>query len=257
MAGLFANKAVLVTGGGSGMGKSAAQRFAEEGGRVCVVDLKGDAAEYVANAIRDAGGDAFACQADIAIEADNERMVRETVVRYGGLDVAFLNAGFLGPDLDFFETDAASFDKVMSVNLRGCFFGMKHAGRAMRPGGAVVVTASTAALSANQYNAAYTASKHGALGLVKGAAEAFAAKGLRVNAICPGVVSTPLIGMKEASDRPIAPEQLQQSSFAGIGQAQHIAELALFLAGPRASFITGAAYIADGGLMSNIPTARL
>lgn len=257
MGGMFEDKVVLVTGGGSGMGKSAAQRFAEEGGRVAVVDLNQESADYVARAIRDAGGDAFACRADIASEADNERMVAEAIARYGGLDVAFLNAGYLGPDLDFFETDAASYDLIMGVNLRGCFFGMKSVGRAMRPGGAVVVTASAASLAANQYNAVYTASKHGVLGLIKAATEAFAAKGLRINAICPGVVSTPLIGMKEANDRPVSPDQLRQPSYAGIGQAQHIAELALFLASPRASFSTGAAYLADGGLMSNIPTARL
>lgn len=255
--GMFSGKAIIVTGGGSGMGKSAAQRFAEEGGRVCVVDLNRDGAEYTARAIRESGGEAFACRADIALEADNARMVAETVDRFGGLDVAFLNAGYLGPNLDFFETDAASFDLIMGVNLRGCFFGMQAAGRAMRPGGAVVVTASTASLAGNQYNAVYTGSKHGVLGLIKASTEAFAQKGLRINAICPGVVATPLIGMQEASDRPIPADALPQPPYSGVGRAQHIAELALFLASPRASFITGAAYIADGGLMSCIPTARI
>jgi len=256
MGGTFAGKSIIVTGGGSGMGKSAAQRFAEEGGRICVADVNKDGADDTVAAIRESGGQAFACHADIAEEAENVRMVAEAVARYGGLDVAFLNAGYLGPNLDFFETDAASFDKIMAVNLRGCFFGMQAAGRAMKPGGAVVVTASTAALAANQYNAPYTGSKHGVLGLVKAAAEPFAHRGLRINAICPGVVSTPLIGMTD-SDRPLPADDLAQPAYAAIGQPQHIAELALFLASPAASFITGAAYIADGGLMSNIPSARI
>jgi len=238
------------------MGKSAAQRFAQEGGRVCVVDLNGDNAERTAEAIRNAGGDAFAVRADIASRTDNDRMVAEAVARFGGLDVAFLNAGYLGPDLDFFDTDEASFDRMMAINLKGCFFGMQSVGRAMQPGGAIVVTASLASLAGNQYNAIYTASKHGVVGMIKAATESFASRGLRINAICPGVISTPLIGMPD-SDRPVDPADLRQPPYARIGQPQHIAELALFLASPRAGFITGVAYNIDGGLMSNIPTARL
>jgi NAD(P)-dependent dehydrogenase (short-subunit alcohol dehydrogenase family) len=256
MIGMFAGKTVLVTGAGQGMGKSAAQRFAEEGARVAIVDLNLDAAETVAGSIREAGGEAFACRANITSQADNDRMVAETITRFGAVDAAFLNAGYHGPILDFFETDVATYDRIMGINLRGCFFGIQAAGRAMKPGSAIVVNASTAALAANQFNAVYTASKHGVLGLVRGTAEAFAKRGIRINAICPGVVRTPMNGFQDAQ-APVPPETLVQPEFSGVGEPQHIAELAVFLASARASFLTGAAYLADGGLMANIPTAKI
>ncbi len=253
---MFADKVVLVTGGGAGMGKSAAQRFAEEGGRVAVVDLNLQAAEAVVEWIRAAGGTAIAIRADIASQADNDRMVAETLAQFGKLDAAFLNAAYLGPVLDFFETDAETFDKITNINLRGCFFGMQAAARAMKPGGSVVVNASTAAIAANQYNAVYTATKHGVLGLVRAAAEPFGARGLRINCICPGYIRTPMNGFPD-SVAPVAPQSLETPAFCGIGEPQHIAELALFLASTRSSFLTGAAYLADGGLMANIPSIRI
>ncbi len=255
MAGMFTDKVVLVTGGGQGMGKSAAQRFAEEGAKVAIVDLNLEAAQAVAGWIEGMGGEAIAIRADIADQGDNDRMVAETVARFGGLHAAFLNAAYLGPVLDFFETDAATFDKIVNINLRGCFFGMQATARAMGPGGSVVVNASTASFSANQYNAVYTATKHGVVGLVKAAAEPFGARKLRINAVCPGFMKTPMNGFED-SVSPMPPEDLEPADFCGMGLPQHVAELAVFLASSRASFLTGAAYLADGGLMANIPSIR-
>jgi len=255
MAGMFTDKVVLVTGGGQGMGKSAAQRFAEEGAKVAIVDLNLEAARAVVDWIDAKGGDAFAIHADIADQGDNDRMVAETVARFGALHAAFLNAAYLGPVLDFFETDAATFDKIVSINLRGCFFGMQATARAMGPGGSVVVNASTAAMAANQYNAVYTATKHGVVGLVKAAAEPFGARKLRVNAICPGYIATPMNGVADSVE-PTPADALAPSDFCGMGLPQHVAELAVFLASSRAAFLTGAAYLADGGLMANIPSVR-
>jgi len=255
MAGMFTDKVVLVTGGGQGMGKSAAQRFAEEGAKVAIVDLNLEAARAVVDWIDAKGGDAFAIHADIADQGDNDRMVAETVARFGALHAAFLNAAYLGPVLDFFETDAATFDKIVSINLRGCFFGMQATARAMGPGGSVVVNASTAAMAANQYNAVYTATKHGVVGLVKAAAEPFGARKLRINAICPGYIATPMNGVADSVE-PTPADALAPSDFCGMGLPQHVAELAVFLASSRAAFLTGAAYLADGGLMANIPSVR-
>ena len=256
MAGMFEGKVVLVTGGGQGMGKSAAQRFAEEGAKVAIVDLNLEAAHSVVGWIQAKGGHAIAIRADIADQADNDRMVAETVAKFGALHAAFLNAAYLGPVLDFFETDAATFDKIVGINLRGCFFGMQATARAMGPGGSVVVNASTAAMAANQYNAIYTATKHGVVGLVKAAAEPFGTRKLRINAICPGYIATPMNGVPDSVE-PTPPGTLAPTDFCGMGLPQHIAELALFLASTRSAFLTGAAYLADGGLMANIPSVRL
>jgi NAD(P)-dependent dehydrogenase (short-subunit alcohol dehydrogenase family) len=255
MAGMFDGKVVLVTGGGQGMGKAAAQRFAEEGAKVAIVDLNLDAAHAVVDWIGTKGGQAIAIRADIADQGDNDRMVAETVAKFGALHAAFLNAAYLGPILDFFETDAATFDKIVNINLRGCFFGMQATARAMGPGGSVVVNASTAAMAANQYNAIYTATKHGVVGLVKAAAEPFGARKLRINAICPGYIATPMNGVPDSVE-PTPPGTLAPTDFCGMGLPQHIAELALFLASTRSAFLTGAAYLADGGLMANIPAVR-
>jgi len=256
MAGMFTDKVVLVTGGGQGMGKAAAQRFAEEGAKVAVVDINLEAAQSVASWIGSNGGEAIAVRADISQEADNHRMVAETVSRFGSLHAAFLNAAMLGGVLDFFETDAATFDRIVGINLRGCFFGMQATARAMGPGGSVVVNASTDSLSANQYNAVYTATKHGVLGLVKAAAEPFGARKLRINAICPGYIATPMNGIADSVE-PMPADALPPTDFCGMGLPQHIAELALFLCSSRAAFMTGAAYLADGGLMANIPSIRV
>src|SRR5882757_1179946 len=120
MGGQFANKAILVTGAGSGMGKATARRFAQEGGRICAADLSQDGAERTAQIIRNSGGEAFACGVDIADPAGNDRMVSETVARYGRLDIAHLNAGYQGPVVEFFESELADFDRIIGVNLRGC-----------------------------------------------------------------------------------------------------------------------------------------
>jgi NAD(P)-dependent dehydrogenase (short-subunit alcohol dehydrogenase family) len=255
MAGMFDGKVVLVTGGGSGMGKSAVQRFAQEGARVAVVDIDLEAAQAVVDWIHGQGGAAIAIRADIADQGDNDRMVAETLAKFGGLHAAFLNAALLGGVLDFFETDAATFDQIVGINLRGCFFGMQATARAMEPGGSVVVNASTAAMAANQYNAVYTATKHGVVGLVKAAAEPFGARKLRINAICPGYIATPMNGVADSVE-PTPPGTLAPTDFCGMGLPQHIAELALFLASTRSAFLTGAAYLADGGLMANIPSVR-
>jgi NAD(P)-dependent dehydrogenase (short-subunit alcohol dehydrogenase family) len=249
----FADKAVIVTGAASGIGRTTARRFAAEGAQVCVADLDGDGAAATVAAIATAGGTAFACRVDIAKEADNERMVRETVERFGGIDIAFLNAGYLGALTDFFDSDTDDFDRVIGVNLRGCYLGLKSVGRHIRQGGAVVVTSSAAGLQGWADNAAYSASKHAAIGLVRSVAGAFAAKGARVNAICPGMVNTamsPSAARIGVEDVMVAPDELTMPPFRGLASTQHIAEFVLYLASNRAAFLTGGAYTVDGGMLS-------
>ena len=247
--GWFAGKSVLVTGGGSGIGRASALRFAEEGASVCIVDVQLEAAETVAAAIMASGGQAFACVADVAKEADNDRMVAEAVHRHGKLDVAFLNAGYGGWAMDALEGDVADFDRVMAINLRGCYLGLRSVARALPYGGAIVVTASAGGLMGVEFNPAYAASKHGVVGLVRSLTPTFAARGVRINALCPGGVQTPMVGAL-TKDLGFAPNALPQVAYGERANAEHIAELALFLASARAGAVNGSAMLADAGQTS-------
>nr|WP_047170026.1 SDR family oxidoreductase [Sphingomonas sp. Y57] len=248
--GSFDGKVALVTGGGSGIGRAAARRLAVEGAAVVIADLDGERAAGTAALVREAGGRATAMTADIASEADNRAMFDAAERDYGGIDHAFLNAGTLQPYMPFDEVTTALFDRLMAVNLRGTFLGLQLALARLRPGGACVVTASAAGLIGFSEAAAYATSKHGLVGLVRSAARAFADKGLRVNAVCPGMVLTPMNG-REQDDRLV--EDLSDPGYRGGLSAQHIAEVALFLMSRRAAGINGQAQLVDSALLSSFP----
>jgi NAD(P)-dependent dehydrogenase (short-subunit alcohol dehydrogenase family) len=237
----------LVTGAALGMGRATARRFAQEGAKVCVVDVIAAGVEETAAMIRAEGGDAFACVADISQEADNERMVDETVARYGGLDAVDLNAAVLGDHAPFFEATIAHYDRIVAVNQRGTMLGMRAAGRVMKPGGAVVVMSSTAGILGHPTNPAYSAAKHAVIGLVRSAAPAFGERGLRINVVCPGGVNTRMHSGHREDDPLVPPADLHPVDFRGIATPQHIAEVVLFLCSPAAGFITGAVHTVDGG----------
>jgi NAD(P)-dependent dehydrogenase (short-subunit alcohol dehydrogenase family) len=255
MAKEFAGKSVLITGAASGIGKAAAFRWADEGAKVCIADMDTPRAEKVAEEIRAKGGDVFATTIDVSSKEDNERMVAETVARFGKLDIAFLNAGYYGPGTSFDDDDVSAFDRIIAINLRGCYLGIRAVKKAIQPGGAVVVTGSTGGILGLANNPAYSASKHGLIGLIRSAAEPLAGQGVRINAILPGGVNTPL-NFGEMVDTYVAPEELQMPPFRGYGESQHIAEVALFLASPRAAFINGSVQIVDGGLTSSFAAVR-
>lgn len=250
----FDGKSVLVTGAASGIGAAAAQRFAAEGAAVCVADSNAGGIERVRSLIERAGGRAIAAAVDIGRSEDNLAMVAKTVAAFGRLDAVFLNAGILGGMAGFDTITPELFDKVIRTNLFGVFYGLKSVLPAIAPGGAVVVTASTAGLFGLAENPAYSASKHGIVGLVRSAAAAYAVKGVRVNAICPGGVATPMAGVPQ-SDALVDPSDLAMPAYGGTSSAQHVAELALFLASSRASAITGACHVIDVGWTSVLPTA--
>ncbi len=241
----FAGRNILVTGGASGIGRAAALRFAAEGARVCVVDLDRAGAERVAAEI---GPAAHAVQADISTTEGNEAMLAAATCEHGSLDVAFLNAGYLGPMDGFEGTDESIFDRHLAINLKGVFLGLKAVHPVIAQGGAVVVTSSTAGIVGLAESPAYTAAKHGVIGLVKASAPAFAAKGARINAICPGGVTTPMMGGE--NDELLDPAKLMRVPLRGMGSAQHVAEVALWLASPAAGFVNGQAHVVDGGLLS-------
>lgn len=245
----FEGKVALVTGGGSGIGRAASRRLAQEGASVVVADLNGETAAGTADLITQAGGHAVGIKADISSEADTAAMF-DAADRFGGIDFAFLNAAMLQPYIPFEEVTTALFDKIIAVNLRGTFLGMQEALKRLRPNGACVVTASAAGVIGFSEAAAYATSKHGVVGLVKSAARAFADKQLRVNAICPGMVLTPMNGV--AQDDTLF-ETLPHPGYRGFMSGQHVAEAALLLLSPRSVAINGQAQLVDSALLSSFP----
>jgi meso-butanediol dehydrogenase / (S,S)-butanediol dehydrogenase / diacetyl reductase len=248
----FAGKVALVTGGASGIGRAAAIRFAQEGARVFVADLNRAGAEAVAGEIGDA---ARAIVVDVADAASNRAMVDAVVAEAGQLDVAFLNAGYYGAAEGLDTVGEALFDRLIAINLKGPFNGIKAVQPVIAPGGAVVVTASAAGVIGHPSNPAYAAAKHGVVGLVKSCVDAFAARGARINAICPGAVLTPLIGAPDVAI--VAPDALDRVPNRGMGSAQHVAEVALWLASPAAGFINGQAQVLDAALLSTFAPVML
>lgn len=251
----FAEKAALVTGGGSGIGRAASQRLAEEGAAVAVVDLNEDGAKETVALIERKGGKAIAVAANIAQEADNVAMFDVAEKEFGGLDFAFLNAGVLQPYIPMEEVTVELFDRVMGINARGAFLGVQQARARLRPRGACVVTASAASYLGFADALAYATSKHAVLGLVRSAAAAFAARSLRINAVCPGMVLTPLIGVRPP-DEMDAPEQLPLPEYRGGLLPQHIAEVVLFLLDPRSAAVNGQAQLVDAALLSAFPPSN-
>lgn len=248
----FAGKVALVTGAASGIGRAAAIRFAQEGARVFCADLNLAGAKAV---VAEIGGAASALHVDVADAASNQAMVQAVIDGAGRLDVAFLNAGYYGAAEGLATVDEDLFDRLVAINLKGVFNGIKAVEPVISQGGAVVVTASAAGVVGHSGNPAYSAAKHGAVGLVKSCVDAFAARGARINAICPGGVETPLVG---GADIAIVPEaELSRVPLRGFGQAQHIAEVALWLASPAAGFVNGQAQVVDGALLSTFAPVQL
>jgi len=244
---LMTGKAGLVTGAASGIGRACAIRFAAEGGAVVVADLESArrGGEQTVQTINDAGGRAeyFAC--DVSRAADNEALVAHVVARFGRLDFAHNNAG-IGVHALLADTEDEDFDRVVAVNLRGTFLGMKHQIRQMRGngGGAIVNTASNAGLRGVKRIGAYAATKHGILGLTKNGAIEYADDGIRVNAVCPGAIMTPLMTgiTPERQQEILRPQAMKRP-----GEPREVAAVVVWLCSDEASFVTGVAMPVDAG----------
>jgi NAD(P)-dependent dehydrogenase (short-subunit alcohol dehydrogenase family) len=195
------------------------------------------------------GGRAIAVAADIAPEADKARMFEAARAAFGGEDAAFLNAGGVQPYGPFEDMSIQTFDKMVALNLRGPFLGLREALKALRPGGVCVVNASAAGWVGFADAAGYASAKHGAIGLVCSAARAIANKSLRVNAICPGNMATPLNGVAQ-NDAIVGPASLTPAPDCGALSPQMAAEVALFLMSPAAAGVNGQAQRVDAGLLS-------
>src|SRR4051794_26209563 len=242
-------KVAVITGAGGGMGRDAAVVFAQEGARVCVADIARDAAEET---VELCDGEAFAFEVDVAEEEQVAALMRATAERFGGIDVLYNNAGISPPDdAGILETPVEAWERVLAVNARGVFLCCKHGIPHLleRGGGSVVNVASFVALAgASTSQIAYTASKGAVLSMSRELAVEFARRGVRVNALCPGPVETPLL-MRLFSETPGALERrLVHVPMGRLAQAKEIAYGALFLASDESSYVNGATFLVDGGL---------
>jgi NAD(P)-dependent dehydrogenase (short-subunit alcohol dehydrogenase family) len=246
--GRFAGRAVIVTGAGSGIGRETAQRFAAEGGLVTVADINADAAAATVAAIAAEGGTARASVTDVADPAAVQAMVDGTVEAYGRLDVLHNNAYWAPLNTTVTDTSDEQWERTIAVTLTGVFLGCKFAIPHMlaRGGGAIVNTASTAALVASPKFAAYMAAKAGVLGLTRSVAFDYGKQGIRCNAVCPGLIQT--AATVDVFADPERVEWLTSKIVVGrTGVPGDIAAAVLFLASDEASFTTGQALVVDGG----------
>lgn len=244
------NKVAIVTGAGSGIGKATAALFASEGAHVIAADLAAPAN----------GDNIVGVAADAGSEADVAHLVRSAEARFGGLDIMFANAGVSGGMASIFEQTPEDWAEILRVNLIGPFLAIKHAAPAIkaRGGGSIICTASVAGLRSGAGGPAYTASKHGVIGLVKVAAQQLSGSDVRVNAICPGLIETGMteFAYENARAKGKADRLGQLNPMRRGGEPDEIARAALYLASAESSYVNGHALVVDGGLSSSLPFNR-
>jgi NAD(P)-dependent dehydrogenase (short-subunit alcohol dehydrogenase family) len=246
MAGEFDGRVAIVTGAGSGIGAEVARRLGAEGARVLVGDVDEEAARKVADQIEEGGGAARAVQQDVADPDSVERSIQLAEEAFGGLHLAVNNAGIGGGMAPIADHALQDWEKVIAINLSGVFYSMKYELPAMirSGGGAIVNMASILGSVGSANSAGYVAAKHGVVGLTKTAALDYATQGVRINAIGPGYIDTPLL---DNLDRETYDALVGLHPIGRLGRSEEVAELTLFLLSERASFVTGSYHLVDGG----------
>ncbi len=233
----FENKVALVTGAGSGMGLATAKAFAEAGAAVVLADNREEAAHAAAKSLLAAGHRALAVHCDVADEKQVAAMVEQTVASFGRIDAAFNNAGVQSPVAETADASGEEFDRVNAINLRGVWNCMKY----------IVSNSSLGGLVGVAGRGVYHASKHGVLGLTKSAALEYAARGIRINAVCPGIIETPMVEGMLTSEAEAMKEMMKDVPIGRLGRPEEIAAAVLWLCSPGASFVIGHALAVDGG----------
>ncbi|MCI0801437.1 MAG: SDR family oxidoreductase [Chloroflexi bacterium] len=254
MAANLDGKTALVTGGGSGIGRATSLAYAQEGARVVVADVNVEGGEETVQLIKEAGGEAILVHADVAKPEDTQAMVAQAVEAFGSLDCAFNNAGISGGTdrrltADYLEED---WDRVVGINLKGVWLCMKAEIPQMlkQGGGAIVNTASVAGLVAITGTVAYIAAKHGVTGLTKAAALEYAKSGIRVNAVCPGYIQTPMVQGIFVENEGFEERVASRHPIGRLGEPSEIAAAVIWLSSDAASFVTGHNMPVDGGYVA-------
>jgi len=255
----LAGKVAIITGAGSGIGRASAILFASEGAKLVIGD-KADSVHATARAIEAAGGVVTAMQMNAGKEEDVKNLVQTARASHGGLDIAFANAGISGGLAGIFDQSVDDWQQILQVNLVGPFLMIKHAAQEImkRGSGSIICTASVAGLRSGAGGPAYSASKAGVINLVMTSAQQLSATGVRVNAICPGLIET---GMTErafdyAREKGVTEKIGRLNPLRRAGQPIEIAQTALFLASDASSYVNGQAIAVDGGLSSSHPVTR-
>jgi NAD(P)-dependent dehydrogenase (short-subunit alcohol dehydrogenase family) len=252
MAGSLSGKVALVTGASSGIGRASALMFTREGATVVVADVVVEGGEETAHMITNAGGKAIFVRADVSKAADVEALIHQAVATYGRLDCAHNNAGIAGKSQTIVDTTEENWDRIMNINLKGVWLCMKYEIPQMlkQGGGAIVNTASDAGLIGVKRTGAYVASKHGVVGLTKTAALEYAKAGIRVNAVCPGPIDTPMLQKGATRFPQVIEKMVAAQPNKRLGKPEEIAEAAVWLCSDGASFVTGLAMSVDGGYIA-------
>jgi NAD(P)-dependent dehydrogenase (short-subunit alcohol dehydrogenase family) len=245
----FEGKAVLVTGGGSGIGRATALAFARQGAQVVIGNRSVQRGEETVAMIRKAGGTASFKRTDVLVAAEIESLIDHAVKTYGGLDLAFNNAGVEGTVAPIVQQTEADYDAVMDVNVKGVWLSMKYEIPRMleRGGGAIVNCSSVAGLIGFPNMAPYFASKHAVIGLTKVAALEYSAKGIRINAVNPAVIETEMVDRIAEGFSMKKDELVPMHPIGRLGRVEEIAEAVLWLCSPKSSFVTGHSLVVDGG----------
>ncbi|MCA9946997.1 MAG: SDR family oxidoreductase [Ardenticatenaceae bacterium] len=248
----FANKVALVTGAGLGMGLATAKAFAEAGAAVVLADVNEEAIRAATAELVSAGHQALAVPCNVADEAEVAAMIEQTVAAYGRLDAAFNNAGVMTPAAETADVSGGEYERVTSINLRGVWNCMKYELLQMRQqgSGAIVNNSSMGGLMGTPLRAIYGATKFGVIGLTRSAAREYAAQGIRINAICPGSIETPMVADMLAKDWIALEDMVEGNALKRLGRPEEIASAVLWLCSPGASFVVGHALVVDGGAIA-------
>ena len=245
----FENRVSLVTGAGSGMGLAAAQAFAAEGAAVALVDINESAVRTAAEQLVSAGHKAIATPCDVTDEAQVKAMIEQIVSKFGRLDAAFNNAGVQSLAVETADSTSQEFDRVNAINLRSVWLCMKYELLQMRKqgSGTIVNNSSIGGLIGIPGRSIYHATKHGVIGLTKSAALEYASRGIRINAVCPGAVETPMVAEMIAKEPETMKEITKEQPIGRLGRPEEVASAVLWLSSPGASFVIGHALAIDGG----------